>query len=469
MSVINNVLKDLENKPSAFTPLDLQDVVTSKTSNKSQHSGAIIVLLILLSLVVIYIAQSSSSILWNDEPSVMILPEAEPSLVQEAKLKVTPALKSAPKLRESIQPSTLGAGVIRPIVETERLIEITGMQIKETMGFLELKLHLSMQTQSYLKQRSQNKYIFYISKSINKIKAPLIEHNPWLTKLNFVQKEAGVEVQLNTVPGVLVETNHKMIDQKYFWIVRLKKNIQDLSENNISSPLSSQAGVKFANPEIPLEQNVEASEVALGKAKLEIQKPVVKLSIKPATTINPTQIIFDSAIDAMHNKNWTLAVEQFEGLMSTDRDKDARLNLIRIYQLQRKSGVVTRLISKSAQLYPDDIDFKVLDAQQLFEKKSYVTLISRYQDGIQNLSLITLLSASYQRLGRHDRAIQYYQKALKIDPQQAKSWISMGISQEHQKMFDAATSSYKMALRIGVMNARLEAFTQRRIKKLTGR
>ena len=469
MSVINNVLKDLENKPSAFTPLDLQDVVTSKVSSKSQRSVTIIGLLILLSIVVIYIAQSSPSMLWSYEPSVLIPPQAEAELVQETKPNVTPELISTPTLRESIQPVPLDADVVRPIIETERSIDIIGMQIKETTKFLELKLSLSLQTQSYLKQQSQNKYIFYISKSVNKIKAPLIEHNPWLINLNFVQKEAGVEVQLDTVPGVLVETNHKIIDQKYFWIVRLKKNIQNSSERNITSSLTSQAGVKSAIFEAPLEQNMEASKVALGEVELEIVKPVVKLNIKSATTIKPTQAIFNSAIDAMQNKNWTLAVEQFEDLISTDKDKEARLNLIRIYQLQRKPGVVSQLISKSAQLYPDDIDFKVLDAQQLFEQKSYVTLISRYQDGVQNLSLITLLSASYQRLGRHDRAIQHYQKALKIDPQQAKNWISMGISQEHETMFDAAISSYKMALRSGAMNTRLEAFTQQRIKKLTGR
>ena len=30
MSVINNVLKDLEHKPSAFTPLDLADLPATK-------------------------------------------------------------------------------------------------------------------------------------------------------------------------------------------------------------------------------------------------------------------------------------------------------------------------------------------------------------------------------------------------------------------------------------------------------
>jgi Tfp pilus assembly protein PilF len=77
------------------------------------------------------------------------------------------------------------------------------------------------------------------------------------------------------------------------------------------------------------------------------------------------------------------------------------------------------------------------------------------------------LATSYQRTEQHQLAVEYFIAALRINPQQPRLWISLGISQQNLSQREQALSSYKMALRSGSVNQRLHDFVQSKIKQLS--
>ena len=462
MSVINNVLKDLESKPSSFTPLDLQAQLVNKTS-RNQSYVKMALLLGLLMVAVIFLANQSGLI--KDLYSDLILVTQEQSLNLEPTKIVSPVIDTSKQVDKIV----LSADEQMPVEIENVSAEITGMQINETSEFLELSLLLTRPAQSYLKQQGQNSYVFVISDTQVKIMTPVIRNNEWLKDINFIQGPTGAEVRFDTVDGVLVQTEHQVKDEKHQWVVKLKKKIAQFSSSNETKKQTVElALIEPVKPESIITQQNESAPVRESTSEVTPKASQVKLEIKPAKTQRPDRQFLNEAMQSMRDKNWSQAEVQLLELLGGSLDQEARLNLIKVFKVQSRISELNELIARSLIQYPNNMEFKLFDAQQLFATSQYQSLINRYQHPNNSLPLLTLLSASYQRMGQHDRAIHFYQQAIKIDPQQPKNWISMAISQEHEGQYDAAISSYKMALRSGAMNSRLQDFTQQRIRSLGG-
>ena len=462
MSVINNVLKDLESKPSSFTPLDLQSQLINKTS-RNQSYVKIALLFALLVVAIIFLVNQSGATkeLYSD----LIPHTKEPGQSLESPKIVLPEAN----VTKQIDKIGIPVEEQKPAEVEDVSAEITGMQINETSEYLELSLLLTRPAQSYLKQQGQNSYVFVISDTRIKIMAPDIRNNEWLKDINFIQGEAGAEVQLETVDGVLVQTEHQIKDEKHQWVVKLKKTIALFSSSNESKDQQLElASSESAKLETSINQQSLAAPVLESTFEARSEAPPVKLEIKPTKIQRPDRRFLNEAMQSMRDKNWSQAEMQLLGLLGGSVDEEARLNLIKVYKIQSRISELNDLVAQSLIQYPESIEIKLFDAQQLFATSQYQSLINRHQHSNNNVSLLTLLSASYQRLGQHVKAIHFYQQAIKIDPQQPKNWISMAISQEHEGQYDAAISSYQMALRSGAMNSRLQDFTRQRIRNLGG-
>ncbi len=87
-------------------------------------------------------------------------------------------------------------------------------------------------------------------------------------------------------------------------------------------------------------------------------------------------------------------------------------------------------------------------------------------DKLDDVKQKALLAASYQRLDQHENATRYYRLALDQDSANAKNWIGLGISQEHNAALSDALFSYQTAASLGSLNSRLQAFVEKRSSAL---
>ncbi len=433
MSIINNVLKDLENHPSAFTPLDLSEVSKTKKTTAHYYNTWIAIIILLISGLTIY---------YFFKP---ITEELNDTLVLSAPEKI-------PLIKKQIDPDKSEL-LAQPEIKPEK--ELTGLQLNETDTFLELMLQLPLGAQSFLKQSSQNRYVFLILNAGKQIITPDISDNAWLNNISIHEIEAGLEIQFDTMKDVLVETHHKEKGQNYYWNIRLKRSIQQHVFEEISQQNTPPLATETVSAMITEDEPVKSREA------------IVKLEIKPVTSGVSDADLLLKAHELMQQREWLAAQKILSELLNGSVDKKARIKLIAVYKYQQKAEDMRQLLMQSLELYPYENSFLLEDASLLFSGRQFLVLIERYKNKLDNINIINLVAASFQNINQHDNAIVYYQQSLKLNPEQPRKWISLAISQEQKLQFKRASQSYQIALSSGVLNDRLTAFVQKRLQKLS--
>ena len=123
------------------------------------------------------------------------------------------------------------------------------------------------------------------------------------------------------------------------------------------------------------------------------------------------------------------------------------------YYLDKKSYTALRI---------EEIGAIERNAQEYFLQKNYNEAIGEYNKAIakykneindkRHSSLYIDLGNVYFQKRDYEKAIEYYQKAFKIDPQNPNSYIEMGNAFLSQNKYDEAVRSYRKAIDIDLNN-----------------
>jgi hypothetical protein len=455
MSVINSVLRDLDRKPTAFTALEADTVISvDNEEGYSKLYWAVLPVVVILLAVVYWLAY------YDKTTPEQIDQKVEISSNDPDQTKVIQQTES--KLADNfvaVQPVPQGVSPDRN--------QISGLQIKENEAFMELAFRLTKFTPSFLKQRSNNRYVFIIKKVANSIVAPQISDNPWLDKIRITILDNDVEIRFDTQPGVLVDTQDIREDDSYYWLIRLKKSLEVeqaplVEESESVASVSSVVNV----PEKDLSDNPVADN-AQSFQQQALDEPPVKLQIRPVQNKNTGKMKLNAAIQMAKSGNITAARKELEMLLGGKFDRQARTRLLELLSQQNDGEGFSILLAASLKKYPQDQVFLLYEANRLFAEKQYLSLIEKFKNHTENDQLLSLLATSYQRTEQHQLAVEYFIAALRINPQQPRLWISLGISQQNLSQREQALSSYQMALRSGSVNQRLHDFVQSKIKQLS--
>jgi len=447
MSVINNVLKQLDDRPSQFAPIKLS--VNDEEYRRSIFQPLFWGLLIILLALVLYfsyekIQQSRLAAQKNSLTSVKLPAETDVKVQAEEKLLAT---------------ATNIKLVTQQDIEAQA---VTGLQINETAGSLNLTLQLESGAQGFLRYHAKNRYIFQISNTHKKIVAPDIQQNAWLRNVEIRQNASGAEIQFDTGDRVLVETRGLRQGDGYEWLINLKK-----------VPETKHEVVKETVAAAPVQQKIQLRNLAVVEPKSESPKPekqtskTVKLRIKPVVPLLSDDKKYSKAILALQQGNWSSAQQQLQALVGSRADRKARKSLLALYEGRSATTALRILLQQSLQLYPGDPDFRLMDAGKLFAAKQYATLIGKYKSEAVNKNIINLLASTLQSQGDHAAAIETYRRSLQLDANQPRILISMAISFEQQKQFSQALQAYQSAQHSGALNLRLQQFVRKRISQLS--
>ena len=439
MSIINNVLKDLESRPHRFTPIEVAAVGRSIVD----HSRSKTIMLVLLpGLIILTIAFSYFQVAYQAEKQ----PIAEIPVAEQVHRGIS---------------QTANAVVIEPPSN-----QITGMQIRESESEISFEFSMRDKAVSYLKERSENSFIYHLKNIDSEIEAPRINNNRWIENLDILTVAQGIDVVLTTVPGVLVNTAQLENQNEVLWTIRLEK----LPDPVVVARLP----VVDESPEIPTvvtdtrpAQAVDnAPKVAL-QARQNTQSEPVKVEIKSTGPSLDVSARLNKAIQSMHAGQWQQAEELLQSLLGGTLDITARKHLLAVYSSSGKDDQFFSFARQSQLRYPQQAVFRTQYARSLFNKQQYSELIRLLQNaGELDSPQYALLAASYQRMDQHQKAVEHYHHALKLDKRQARNWIGLGISLEHEARLEKAFQSYQTALRLGNLNEKLIEFVEQRSKML---
>ena len=450
MSLINNVLNELEDRPSSFTPLDMSLPPPIESVERAHHLPRIMLFLLAVAAIAALLLYRDNILsLWSGslQPEPMVSAKTTP-------LAAEPALPTPPGLE----------------VDSPPVNRITGLQISETADAMQLEFRFAGPARSYLRRRSQGQYLFHIDDIEQAIAAPEIGNNPWLHAIQLQAVDGGVTVRFETREGVLVGTVQGGEPGLGRWLVRLRKEPQPVK---MADPVVSESPnpVVTARTAPPAKASPAAMTPARGRADDADERaapaPAMKLAIRPASGELSAAQRLQQAVGQIRAGRPDAAEKTLRGLLGGRQDRQARLQLIGLLQSAGRADERDAAIRAGLERYPGDIDFTLLRAGRLFEQRKYQRLVDNHGGVEGNLQMYSLLGAAHQRLEQHDRAIAVYTRALAQDPAQPRLWVSLGISQQHQQQPAAALRSYRMAQRSGLQGAALQDFVERRIAMLS--
>ncbi len=454
MSVINNVLKDLESRESQFTPIEI-DAIGAKPAPARDLKPLLLIALLLLLLMAgawIYLqdqlissSTSAAPSISNTSPAIAALPVAEAEVDQ--------------------------------VVVTDRMIgnQIIGLQIRESEDDMRMEFALRDKVVAFLKERGENSFGYHLRDIESQIFAPVISDNRWIRELAIAPSNSGVDVSFQTAEDILVETRQSLVNGEPVWVINLRKKAAAVVVDTVVDNMAAGEPGAIKAQQAPQTMELASTNAAADEVELESQQAsasgssdaVVKLDIKSTNPNAKTINQLEYAVALMNSRRFAEARTTLQNLLGGSEDYDARKHLLALYGSQNQRGRFLRLVRDSMAIYPDDLLFKTEYARSLFQTEAYRAVIDLFASEVSvNTSLQALVAASYQRLDEHEGAIRHYQLALELDAANAKNWIGLGISQEQTAALEGALFSYQQAAKLGNLNNRLQAFVDSKTRTL---
>ena len=466
MSVINDVLKDLEARESRFTPIEIASVEASPRAGSSGSPLFFVAMLLPL------LAAAAWFYLQPQSPPVVLEPVAQHSpgeqpvtaaAIQQQHVAAEPGLVKAgqgqqpPAVADDKAAAEPALADIANPADVLPLNQIVGLQIRESEQEMRMEFVLREKVVAYLRERGQNSFGYHLRNIESRIAAPVISNNPWIRALDIEAGDDGVDIRFETVADILVETRQNFIDGEPVWAISLRKAI--VSENTIAA----------GEPSLPaVIENESAAAEPAPASDTTAQQPQpaqagVRLEIKTTDPHAKVANQLDYAVRLIGSGRHADAEKLLHELLGGVEDYQARRHLLAFYQKRQQRDRFEQLARESVTRYPRDTTFTTEYARSLFQGANYRAVIELF-DGHSSpdANQQALLAASYQRLDQHDSAIRHYRLALRQDESNAKNWIGLAISQEHSARLEAALDSYQRAVKIGRLNERLQAFVDQR-------
>lgn len=455
MSVINNVLKNLESRESKFTPIEINSIASSPAPARDLKPLLLIaVLLTALAAVAWYYLQDQ---LFQPAPTSV------PALASIASELSSPVVQAAVEA----EPESAD-GVV-----TDEMIgnQIIGLQIRESEQDMSMEFALRDRVVAYLKERGENSFGYHLRDVESQIVAPSISDNRWIQELEIVSSATGVDINFLTAADILVETRQDLRDGEPIWSINLRKSATPAGSDTeadaaVAVARSEEPAVSVAQP-APAPVEVQSPSGAAQTAVAEAPAGPVEIDIKSTNPNSASINQLEYAVQLINSGRTAKAEALLQGLLGGVQDYTAREHLLALYGRQRQSGRKQRLLRGSMVRYPDAALFKTEYARSLFQSAAYRAVIEFFANETNiDVTQQALVAASYQRLDEHQDAIKHYQMALAQDTNNARNWIGLAISQENTAALEEALNSYRRAARLGGLNGRLRAFVASRSSAL---
>ncbi|MCD6581332.1 MAG: tetratricopeptide repeat protein [Desulfuromusa sp.] len=150
---------------------------------------------------------------------------------------------------------------------------------------------------------------------------------------------------------------------------------------------------------------------------------------------------------------------------------DARLQLIKVLQQQKKLKTAESVLQTGLTLTPGNLKLRKIYARLLLnsqrQNEAIELLKTRPLPGIvQDLEYYALLAALYQDSGEYEAATAVYAQLLKIKPQVSLWWMGMAISLEQSGSVKPARDAYQKALELSGLSPDLRNYIHGRLQEL---
>jgi len=120
-------------------------------------------------------------------------------------------------------------------------------------------------------------------------------------------------------------------------------------------------------------------------------------------------------------------------------------------------------IEKVPAHYPFALLLARIQIEHGADQKALAVMEASRHAGAGSADYMAFLAELYRRVGNHAEAIKIYTEAIKLNPQEGRSWVGMGISLEAAQDWKTAGDAYQRAIDTGTLDDNLLKYARQRL------
>lgn len=180
---------------------------------------------------------------------------------------------------------------------------------------------------------------------------------------------------------------------------------------------------------------------------------------------------FRKGVESMQSGRSNDAMVSYQAALQLDGGHDAaRQALVALLLEDKRSSDAERLLQERLTDRPQHTGFAMLLARLQVERgatgEALVTLERSLPHAEARADYLAFLAALQQRNNRHAEAVNHYQAALQLQPDNGAWLMGYGISLQALRHTEEARAAYQKALDSKTLSPDLQAFVQRKLKGL---
>ncbi|MHA1491106.1 MAG: tetratricopeptide repeat protein [Promethearchaeota archaeon] len=268
--------------------------------------------------------------------------------------------------------------------------------------------------------------------------------------------------------GKVLITNKKLEEA-----IKISKNaLSIINKMYLSAEMEKEANkVNYFIDQLKIKKVVAKGDSSVGKEKFEKEINDLKKSLEKANKIQEPNLKKEEtgkikkSIDQIHSSEITLLIEQANLLTEQSKEKEAvelleqALSIISdreifILRNEKISNIIESIITIGRHLLTHD---KFDDAFEVFERALRMT--EKINDKKRKAKEIFNIKEIYKQelnkkaiqdieVEQYDKAIEYCEKAIKIDSEFAESYYNMGVAYHNENKHDLALKYYEKAVEL---------------------
>ncbi len=225
--------------------------------------------------------------------------------------------------------------------------------------------------------------------------------------------------------------------------------------------------VKAAPPAVPAKEKsvvAAAGEIKSGNA-------VMDKKLKPLSSSEKAEGEYRRALDLLQKGRADDAGKQLRLALNADATHTPARELLAGLMLQQghwreAQQVLEQGIDKVPAHYPFAQLLARVHVEHGADQKALDVMEQNHRAGAGNAEYVAFQAALYQRVGRYAEAVKTYGEAIKLNPQEGRSWLGLGISLEATQDWNAAGDAYRHAIDSGSLDENLLKYAHQRLAAL---
>lgn len=252
----------------------------------------------------------------------------------------------------------------------------------------------------------------------------------------------------------------------------------------LTPPVSTEAKTDAApSPEKPQKKTAQPKKITVAAVKnpepkvttpppasgeAAVDATVMDKKITPLTLDEQAESEYRQAVALLQKGHAVEAEKRLNAALKISAEHAHSRELLAGLALQKghwreAQQILEQGIEKVPAYYPFALLLGRIHVEHGADQKALAVMERSRAAGAGNADYMTFLAELYRRTGNHAEAIKSYTEAIKLNPQEGRSWLGMGISVEATQDWKAAAAAYQRAIETGVLDENLLKYARARL------